>query len=258
VAKFLRDYQRAGVEWLYKKYHANTGGILGDCMGLGKTVQTAALLIAVLNKSCTVSDVVKSTKARRRAEASSAASSSAFAALLKPSSSFTGRERRAREEVAQTVRREKGEGEGEGGGGVGEVGTAKTEEQEGEEKEKEEEEEEEEEVIHEEHDGVEAEKEDKPTEEGKEGGGGVGGGGEKGPVLIVCPSSLVQQWKAELLTWAHFEVAACEGKQKEEVLSAIETGALEVMICSYTCYQQAHKRLNVIDWEVILNEKSHL
>jgi len=68
----------------------------------------------------------------------------------------------------------------------------------------------------------------------------------------------VQQWKAELLTWAHFEVAACEGKQKEEVLSAIETGALDVMICSYTCYQQAHKRLNVIDWEVTLNEKSHL
>ena len=34
-----------------------SGGMLGDCMGLGKkkkTVQTAALLIAVLNKSCTV------------------------------------------------------------------------------------------------------------------------------------------------------------------------------------------------------------
>ena len=39
MAKFLRGYQRAGVEWLYKKYRANAGGILGDCMGLGKTVQ---------------------------------------------------------------------------------------------------------------------------------------------------------------------------------------------------------------------------
>jgi SNF2 family DNA or RNA helicase len=67
----------------------------------------------------------------------------------------------------------------------------------------------------------------------------------------------VQQWKAELLTWAHFEVAACEGKQKEEVLSAIETGALEVMICSYTFYQQAHKRLNVIDWEVVIFDEAH-
>ena len=30
-----RRLQRSGVEWLYKKYHANTGGILGDCMRSG-------------------------------------------------------------------------------------------------------------------------------------------------------------------------------------------------------------------------------
>ncbi|MEP6821614.1 MAG: SNF2-related protein [Chthoniobacterales bacterium] len=42
----LRDYQRAGVEWLVRLSRNNLGGILADEMGLGKTVQTLAFLRA--------------------------------------------------------------------------------------------------------------------------------------------------------------------------------------------------------------------
>ncbi|MGI8437111.1 MAG: DEAD/DEAH box helicase [Chthoniobacterales bacterium] len=42
----LRDYQRAGVEWLVRLARNNLGGILADEMGLGKTVQTLAFLRA--------------------------------------------------------------------------------------------------------------------------------------------------------------------------------------------------------------------
>lgn len=40
----LRDYQKAGLDWLYFLHRFRFGGILADDMGLGKTVQVIALL----------------------------------------------------------------------------------------------------------------------------------------------------------------------------------------------------------------------
>lgn len=39
INRFLKGYQRAGIEFLYKLYKEGKGGILGDDMGLGKTIQ---------------------------------------------------------------------------------------------------------------------------------------------------------------------------------------------------------------------------
>ncbi|GAA5896419.1 hypothetical protein JCM5296_002726 [Sporobolomyces johnsonii] len=50
INKFLRQYQREGVEFLYGQYKKGMGGILGDDMGLGKTIQTVAFLSAVMGK----------------------------------------------------------------------------------------------------------------------------------------------------------------------------------------------------------------
>ncbi|KAG7392894.1 DNA excision repair protein ERCC-6-like 2 [Phytophthora boehmeriae] len=48
--KFLLDYQREGVKFLYSAYQRRTSAILGDDMGLGKTIQVIALLSAILGK----------------------------------------------------------------------------------------------------------------------------------------------------------------------------------------------------------------
>ncbi|KAK9824960.1 hypothetical protein WJX74_010323 [Apatococcus lobatus] len=63
INKFLRDYQRQGVQFLFRQYAtrsrkhpAGMGGILGDDMGLGKTVQTIAFCAALLGKKGSVSD----------------------------------------------------------------------------------------------------------------------------------------------------------------------------------------------------------
>ena len=37
--QYLRDYQQEGVQFLYRRYSSNAGGVLCDDMGLGKTVQ---------------------------------------------------------------------------------------------------------------------------------------------------------------------------------------------------------------------------
>ncbi len=49
ILKFLRPYQKGGVQWMKCLAKHHLGGILGDEMGLGKTLQTIAFLS--LNKS---------------------------------------------------------------------------------------------------------------------------------------------------------------------------------------------------------------
>lgn len=39
INRYLRDYQREGIRFMYNSYRRSRGCILGDDMGLGKTVQ---------------------------------------------------------------------------------------------------------------------------------------------------------------------------------------------------------------------------
>jgi len=54
----LRDYQREGIRFLYSHYREGSGALLCDDMGLGKTVQVVAMIVAVLQKKCTKSDIL--------------------------------------------------------------------------------------------------------------------------------------------------------------------------------------------------------
>ncbi|KAM3611776.1 uncharacterized protein V6R79_024098 [Siganus canaliculatus] len=57
INRYLRDYQRQGIRFMYSNYIRSRGCILGDDMGLGKTVQVIGFLAAVLHKTGTWEDV---------------------------------------------------------------------------------------------------------------------------------------------------------------------------------------------------------
>ncbi|XP_051759238.1 LOW QUALITY PROTEIN: DNA excision repair protein ERCC-6-like 2 [Ctenopharyngodon idella] len=57
INRYLRDYQREGIKFIYHNYAKSRGCILGDDMGLGKTVQVIGFLAAVLQKTGTWKDV---------------------------------------------------------------------------------------------------------------------------------------------------------------------------------------------------------
>ncbi|NXY41778.1 ER6L2 protein, partial [Ceuthmochares aereus] len=57
INRYLRDYQREGVQFLYRHYANKRGCILGDDMGLGKTIQVISFLAAVLHKKGTREDI---------------------------------------------------------------------------------------------------------------------------------------------------------------------------------------------------------
>ncbi|GCC38149.1 DNA excision repair protein ERCC-6-like 2 isoform X3 [Chiloscyllium punctatum] len=57
INRYLRDYQRDGVKFIFRHYSCGRGCILGDDMGLGKTVQVISFLAAVLHKTGTSEDI---------------------------------------------------------------------------------------------------------------------------------------------------------------------------------------------------------
>uniref|UniRef100_A0A8C2KJY6 Excision repair cross-complementation group 6-like 2 n=1 Tax=Cyprinus carpio TaxID=7962 RepID=A0A8C2KJY6_CYPCA len=57
INRYLRDYQREGIQFIYHNYAKSRGCILGDDMGLGKTVQVIGFLAAALRKTGTWKDV---------------------------------------------------------------------------------------------------------------------------------------------------------------------------------------------------------
>ncbi|XP_019633398.1 PREDICTED: DNA excision repair protein ERCC-6-like 2 [Branchiostoma belcheri] len=65
INRYLRDYQREGVQFLYRQYEAGMGAILGDDMGLGKTVQVISFLSAVLGRTGTREDITNFKKKRQ-------------------------------------------------------------------------------------------------------------------------------------------------------------------------------------------------
>lgn len=50
INRFLREYQREGIQFFYNSYQKERGALLGDDMGLGKTIQVIAFLSAIMKK----------------------------------------------------------------------------------------------------------------------------------------------------------------------------------------------------------------
>lgn len=57
IAKWLRDYQIQGAQFLLDRFAWQQGGILADDMGLGKTIQVIAFLTAVFGKTADNRDI---------------------------------------------------------------------------------------------------------------------------------------------------------------------------------------------------------
>ncbi|KAJ0067628.1 hypothetical protein NL108_008952, partial [Boleophthalmus pectinirostris] len=57
INRYLREYQREGIKFMYNNYIHSRGCVLGDDMGLGKTVQVIGFLAAILHKKGTWEDI---------------------------------------------------------------------------------------------------------------------------------------------------------------------------------------------------------
>ncbi|KAI8633791.1 SNF2 superfamily RAD26-like protein [Xylariaceae sp. FL1651] len=75
--------------------------------------------------------------------------------------------------------------------------------------------------------------------------------------LIVCPGSLIQNWKSELERWGWWVVDLFHGSKRDDVLDTARAGRLEVMITTYATYKNSADEVNMVPWDVVIADECH-
>ncbi|AEO56960.1 hypothetical protein MYCTH_2302542 [Thermothelomyces thermophilus ATCC 42464] len=77
-------------------------------------------------------------------------------------------------------------------------------------------------------------------------------------VMIVCPGSLMQNWRNELNRWGYWHVDTYHGPGKEDVLQAAKAGRIEIMITTYVTYKKMREAVNEVEWDCVVADECHV
>lgn len=77
-------------------------------------------------------------------------------------------------------------------------------------------------------------------------------------ILIICPGSLIQNWKNELNRWGWWHADLFHGAAKDDVLQTARAGRLEVMITTYVTYKNHRVGINSIQWDAVVADECHV
>ena len=76
-------------------------------------------------------------------------------------------------------------------------------------------------------------------------------------VLIVCPGTLIENWKEELRRWGWWHVDVFHGSTKEGALESAKSGRIEIMITTYTTYRMSKDSINMVEWDCVIADECH-
>ncbi|KAF9880730.1 SNF2 super family protein [Colletotrichum karsti] len=76
-------------------------------------------------------------------------------------------------------------------------------------------------------------------------------------VLIICPGSIIENWKNELNRWGWWKIDVFHGAGKEDVLSSARSGRCEIMITTYTTYKNHMSLVNTVKWDAVVADECH-
>ncbi|WEW58979.1 hypothetical protein PRK78_004447 [Emydomyces testavorans] len=76
--------------------------------------------------------------------------------------------------------------------------------------------------------------------------------------LIICPGTLIQNWKSELDRWGWWYVEVYHGDSKEEALQSAVSGRVEILITTYTTYRMNKDAVNMVEWDCVVADECHL
>ncbi|XWS54161.1 hypothetical protein CRYUN_Cryun10bG0065800 [Craigia yunnanensis] len=81
--------------------------------------------------------------------------------------------------------------------------------------------------------------------------------GPKGPVLIICPTSVILNWECEFTRWATFSVSVYHGSSRELILEKLQANGVEVLVTSFDTFRIHGIVLSEITWEIVLVDEAH-
>lgn len=77
------------------------------------------------------------------------------------------------------------------------------------------------------------------------------------PVLIICPSSVIQNWENEFSKWASFDVSIYHGANRDLIMERLEARGVEILITSFDTYRIHGNVLSEIPWEIVIVDEAH-
>ena len=76
-------------------------------------------------------------------------------------------------------------------------------------------------------------------------------------VIVICPGTLIQNWRAEFQRWGWWQVDVYHGDTKEAALEAAASGRLEIMITTYATYRMGKSEVNMVEWDCMIADECH-
>ncbi|PKY06448.1 DNA excision repair protein [Aspergillus campestris IBT 28561] len=76
--------------------------------------------------------------------------------------------------------------------------------------------------------------------------------------LIVCPGTLLQNWRSEFERWGWWHVDLYHGDSKELALQAARSGRIEVLLTTYGTYLNNKDAINMVDWDCVIADECHV
>lgn len=77
-------------------------------------------------------------------------------------------------------------------------------------------------------------------------------------VLVVCPGTLIENWKGEFNRWGWWHVDVYHGDTKEGALQSARSGRIEIMITTYTTYRINKDDINMVEWDCVVADECHM
>ncbi|KAL5972497.1 hypothetical protein ACLOJK_039301 [Asimina triloba] len=81
--------------------------------------------------------------------------------------------------------------------------------------------------------------------------------GGKGLILIICPTSIIQNWENEFSEWGAFHVAVYHGPNRDMILEKLETHSVEILITSFDTFRINDEILSDVQWDIVIVDEAH-
>lgn len=77
--------------------------------------------------------------------------------------------------------------------------------------------------------------------------------------LVVCPGTLINNWKDEFERWGWWHVDVYHGhvETREAALQAAAKGRLEILITTYATYRMNRSAINIVEWDCVIADECH-